>query len=55
LSNQRIDLPHSRHRERGVTTDSCFGRREMQTFKKLPNKSPITKAVISEMTGASTE
>ena len=30
--------PHSGHRERGLTMDSCFGRREMQTFKKLPNE-----------------
>jgi hypothetical protein len=28
------------HRDRGLTTDSCPGSREMHTFKKLPNSSP---------------
>lgn len=44
LSYQRIGAPHCGHRERGDTMDSCFGRREMQTFRKLPKRSPMTKA-----------
>jgi hypothetical protein len=44
LSYQRMAAPHSGHRERGLTTDSCLGSREMQTFKKLPMSSPNRKA-----------
>lgn len=40
LSYQRIVCPHAVQRERGVTMDSWLGRREMQTFRKLPNSSP---------------
>lgn len=35
------------HRDRGRTTDSCPGKREMQTFKKLPNSSPTPNPITS--------
>jgi hypothetical protein len=43
LSYQLIGLRQWRQREQGRTIDSCCGRREMQTFKKLPNNNPRTK------------
>ncbi len=36
------------HRDRGVTTDSCPGSREMHTFKKLPNSSPTKNPISSK-------
>ena len=41
LSYQRIAWPQWGQRERGEMIDSCAGSREMQTFRKLPNSSPI--------------
>src|SRR5580692_7851973 len=40
LSYHRIACPHAMQCERGVTIDSCPGKREMHTFRKLPKSSP---------------
>ena len=48
LSYQRIGSSQCGHRESGLITDSPFGTRVMQTFKKLPKSRPRTKAKGSE-------
>jgi hypothetical protein len=46
LSLERIIAPQRGQWERGRTIDSWRGRREMQTFRKLPNAKPKTEAQI---------
>ena len=47
LSYQRMAASHFGQRERGWTTDLPCGRREMQTFRKLPKIRPRTKPMAS--------
>ncbi len=51
LSYQRMGFPHFGQRERGEMTDSPRGRREMQTFKKLPKASPRSATVMYKKIG----
>src|ERR1022692_2731796 len=44
FSYQAIMCPQFGQCERGETTDSSFGNRTMQTFRKLPIKSPKARA-----------
>jgi len=44
LSRFSIGVRQCGQRERGATTDSCRGRREMQTLRKLPKASPARTA-----------
>ena len=43
------------HRDRGRTTDSCSGSREMHTFKKLPNSSPNPNPITSNQIAVTRE
>jgi hypothetical protein len=54
LSYQLIGLRHPGQRERGVTMDSCFGSREIQTFRKLPISNPKKKAASPNIRGVDT-
>src|ERR1039458_10468791 len=47
LSYQAIIAPQRRQCERSCTTDSLSGRRLIQTFAKLPSRSPKMAAQIS--------
>ena len=54
LSNQAMPAPHLGQRERGRTTDSSLGQREMHTFKNDPTAEPIAKVktAMKGLTGA---
>jgi hypothetical protein len=47
LSRHSTGLPQCGQRERGVTTDWSAGSRTMQTFRKLPIRSPKSLATIA--------
>ena len=53
LSYQPMVVWHSGQRERGLLMLLCFGRREMQTFRKLPRSKPRANTATSKAIGAS--